>query len=346
MTTIDQLTTRIIRDIGSLQALIPDWTRLWEVCEGMTSFQRPQWSIAWVEAFRPYDIRVVEVRRKGELLALAPMFCYERQGQQILAPVGAGITDYLDWLVRADAGREAVLAIMTALEDSSPPWSVLDLPDLQDSSPLLAHTDFMPFQRGSEQVCPALYLCPGVDNLNAAIPQRQRKNLRTARNRTARTGGARVEVANEQTLPEFVDALLRLHATRWHSLGLPGVLSEQSVQRFHEVSAPELLRARILRLYGLRFDGELIAVLYTLSERDAVYFYLQGFDPNYAFLSPGIQIIAAAIEDAIRERKRLVDFLRGSEAYKYSWGARDRVSSSLRLSREDLLEHLCAREAA
>lgn len=346
MTRKDGLITRVIRDLGSLCALIPEWTRLWGICGGLTSFQRPQWCVPWIEAFCPHDLRVIEVRREAELLALAPMFCYERQGQRILAPVGAGITDYLDWLVLPSTAREALLAIITSLEDSGPRWSVLDLPDLRDSSLLLAHSGLVPFQRGPEQVCPALYLCPSVKTLNAAIPERQRKNLRTARNRTKRSGGARVEVANEQTLPEFLDALFRLHATRWQSVGLAGVLSEQRVQRFHELSAPQLLRARILRFYGLRLDGELIAVLYTLCERDAVYCYLQGFDPNYAFVSPGLQMIAAAIEDAVREGKRVVDFLRGAEAYKYAWGARDRVTSSLRLSREDLREHLCVRQAA
>ena len=64
-------------------------------------------------------------------------------------------------------------------------------------------------------------------------------------------------------------------------------------------------------------------------ERRTVYYYLQGFDPEFAWYSPGTQIIAAVIEDALREGKLELDFLRGSEAYKYSWGAHDSHTSRL-----------------
>jgi CelD/BcsL family acetyltransferase involved in cellulose biosynthesis len=178
------------------------------------------------------------------------------------------------------------------------------------------------------------------------IPDRQRKNLRTARNRTTRAGEARIEVADATQLPEFLHAMFRLHTARWQGFGMPGVLSEVTIQDFHQRSAPGLLRAGLLRFYGLRFCGDLIAVLHTLWGRNTVYCYLQGFDPAYSFFSPGLQIIAAVIEDAIRAGKLAVDFLRGREAYKYSWGARDRSTTHLQLSRRELVQHSSPRVAA
>jgi len=52
------------------------------------------------------------------------------------------------------------------------------------------------------------------------------------------------------------------------------------------------------------------------------------------------------IEDAIRAGKLAVDFLRGREAYKYSWGARDRSTTHLQLSRRELVQHSSPRVAA
>ena len=75
--------------------------------------------------------------------------------------------------------------------------------------------------------------------------------------------------------------------------------------------------------------------MYTLAERNVLYCYLQGFDPDYAEFSPGVQMIGAVVEDGVREAKQAVDFLRGREPYKYAWGAQDEPSFRLR-AREDM----------
>jgi CelD/BcsL family acetyltransferase involved in cellulose biosynthesis len=341
-----ELTTRVIRDANSLRTFTAEWTELWKNCRELTSFQRPEWLLPWVDVFQPQKLCVVEVRRDGDLWGLAPMFCYDRGGDQVLAPLGAGISDYLDWLIRPQYAAETVLKIFACLLDLGEPWDILDLPDMPEISILTKHDDLLSLRHVSRQVCPVLVLPDGVCDLRAVLSERQRKNLRTARNRIQRAGTAQIEVATEQTLPEFLSALQSLHSSRWQNFGMPGVLSDERVQEFHERSAPELLRAGVLRFYGLRLNGELIAVLHTLSEQHTIYCYLQGFDPNYSFVSPGMQIIAAVIEDAIKQGKRIVDFLRGSEKYKYCWGARDRLTAHLQVSREDVARQLCQPEAA
>ena len=79
----------------------------------------------------------------------------------------------------------------------------------------------------------------------------------------------------------------------------------------------------MLRLYGLRVKGQTIASLYAFTETDVMYCYLQGFDPEFTFFSPGTIILSRVIQDAIRAKVRRIDFLRGQEDYKYRWGARD-----------------------
>ncbi len=334
------LTSRIIRDLESLRCLAPEWNRLWKRCGNLTSFQRPEWVIPWVEAFEPMRLWVVEVRRDDELVGLAPMFSYSRKNEQVLAPLGAGITDYLDWLVIPELAIAAVAQILSCLHESIEAWDYLDLPDLPAASSLVTHADAFGFALSVHEACPALQLSKGDSSPAATFSDRQRKNLRTAHNRTRRAGTAQIEVADAKRLPEFVDALLRLHGSRWHECGMPGVLWDEAVQKFHERAVPELFEAGMLRFYGLRFQGELIAVLYVLWDSDVAYFYLQGFDPAHAFISPGAQVIAAAVEDAVRHRRQVIDFLRGREAYKYSWGASDVFTWRVQIAREDIVRHL------
>jgi len=46
---------------------------------------------------------------------------------------------------------------------------------------------------------------------------------------------------------------------------------------------------------------------------------LQGFDPEFSGLSPGMQLMFAVIEEAVRFGARRFDFLRGEEGYKLHW---------------------------
>jgi CelD/BcsL family acetyltransferase involved in cellulose biosynthesis len=111
------------------------------------------------------------------------------------------------------------------------------------------------------------------------------------------------------------------------------VLADPAIQSFHEVAAPQLLERGVLRLYGLRLNGRIIASLYTLFARDTACFYLQGFDPDYARFSPGTQLLGSVIADAVREGKHRIDFLRGREPYKQHWGAAESSTFRVQASR-------------
>jgi len=104
----------------------------------------------------------------------------------------------------------------------------------------------------------------------------------------------------------------------------------------HREAAPLLDAVGLLRLYAMRLDGQIIAVLYCLAEAAPRpnlrhYDYLGGFDPRFASLSPGTLLIAHAIERASDEGATAFDFLRGRDPYKYRWGARDQSMYTLRL---------------
>jgi CelD/BcsL family acetyltransferase involved in cellulose biosynthesis len=147
----------------------------------------------------------------------------------------------------------------------------------------------------------------------------------------------RVERANEHNVDELLESLLRLHHSRWSARGLAGVLAPEAVQKAHRETAPGLLSRGILRLYGLRLADRLIASFYGFTHLEAgkkrAYFYLGGFDPTFAQLSVGMLVIDYAVREAIREGAVEFDFLRGREAYKYHWGAKDRLTYRRRLGR-------------
>jgi len=326
-----------IREITSLCALRrvePEWNALWERCREATVFQSPDWLTPWVEAFAPSRLWVLELRERGTLIGLAPLFIYGTGGDRIVAPLGAGISDYLDVLV-APEFPEAVDALAEFLQEQA--WTELHFPDLRESSVLLRPEFLVRFNHGyfewgrpkTREICPQLDLPTTADALRTVVPAKQLRNLRVARRSL---DGASVELATDATLDEFLTALFRLHEKRWQRSGQSVVLADSQVRELYRRAAPRLMKRGVLRLFGLRYGSELIACLMAFSDRDAMRLYMQGYDPDWARSSPGAQLVGAALEQAIREGKKAADFMRGREVYKYYWGCRDIPTFELQIA--------------
>jgi CelD/BcsL family acetyltransferase involved in cellulose biosynthesis len=145
-----------------------------------------------------------------------------------------------------------------------------------------------------------------------------------ARNRVARRGPVTILSTPDWPVDTWADELVRLHTARWHSRSETGVLSEERVQRFHREALPVLVEHGLARLFALLIGGRAAGIYYGFHYRRRAYAYLGGFDPVFAFESPGTILLGHAIEQAVREGAREFHFLRGGEGYKYEWGAADR----------------------
>jgi LmbE family N-acetylglucosaminyl deacetylase len=95
------------------------------------------------------------------------------------------------------------------------------------------------------------------------------------------------------------------------------------VREFHLTAAQRMLDAGMLRLYLLRVGNSTAAGYYGFTAKRTAHAYLSGFDPEFAELSPGTQIVAHAIEEAVREGAHEFP-ARRRKTYKYAWGAVDR----------------------
>lgn len=336
---------RSITALSTLREIEHEWHQLWSRCRGLTIFQSPEWLIPWVEAFAPHQLWVLEARQDNNLVGLAPFFIYGTGGNRIVAPLGAGVSDYLDVLTDPNA-PEALDTVLQFVWEHASEWTELHFPDLQASSLLLkddarrglsrppindwnAEPQRCNHQLTACDFCPQVNLPPSIDKVRTAVPAKALRNLRVARRQL---NGAQVELADHATLEEFLESLFRLHEKRWRRTGEQGVLADARVRELHRRAAPRLLERGVLRLFGLRHDSVLIACLMAFFEGDAARFYMQGYDPEWARYSPGAQLIGAALEQAIIEKKRVGDFMRGRENYKYAWGSRDVPTYRLQVS--------------
>jgi len=325
------LRAELVTEAAALAALEAEWWDLWERCPAATPFSSPAWLLPWWEAFAPGPLRTVAVWRGEVLAALAPL--YLEEASRRLLPLGIGISDDLDALAETGRAAEAGAAILDALARHDD-WDELSLEELPPGAAVLLWP--APEDWSDEAVvqsqCPVLAWDDGATDIAAVVPARKLRKLRMARHR-ARRRGAVVEVADEATAPDHLEALFRLHAARWASRGEPGVLADASIQAFHCGAVPRLVARGLLYATLLRIEGRVAGVFHGVRRGQAIYAYLGGHDPDFGFESPGTVLTGHALDELVRGGAGALNLLRGQEPYKYEWGAVDRPNRRRALRR-------------
>ena len=326
------LRAEVLTDAAALHALEAEWWDLFGRCPAATPFRSPAWLLPWWDGFGPGPLRTVAVRHGPRLVALAPL--YLEVASRRLLPLGIGLSDDLDMLVAPDVGAEVgtdgapdvgavVLAALAALDG----WDLLSLEELPPESPALGWR--VPAGWGDDRAeqsrCPVLAWGDDAPAIGAVVPPGKLRKLRMARHRAERRAAV-VETATPASAPNHLDALFRLHAARWQSRGEAGVLADPTVQAFHRAAVPRLAAAGLLHSTLLRIDGRVAGVFHGLRRGCRLYAYLGGLDPAFAFESPGTVLMGHALETMMADGAGELNLLRGREAYKYEWGAIDRVN--------------------
>lgn len=321
--------TAVISDPAELASLKPRWRALWQRCPTATPFQSPDWLIPWWDIFAPGELRIVTVTYNENVIGLAPLY---RDGTRLL-PIGISLSDYQDILLDpdfAEVAREEIGAAMAAMRDVE--QCVFDEAAPEAAVLALASPSWRE-RIAIASPCPALPLPGSVQALKDVVPSSRLRHLRTARRRVARRGDSAILEGDVDNAVALLTELVRLHRLRWDFEQNPGVFSDPRVEAFHAAALPALIEEGLVRLYALAINDAVVGIYYGLKHGETAYAYLCGYDPDYAFESPGSVLIGHAIETAIGEGCTRFDFLRGDEAYKYDWGAQDRWNVRFILSK-------------
>ena len=299
--------------LSDAAALEEEWWDLWRRDQAATPFQSPAWLLPWRRHFPDGESAVLAWRQGGRLAGLLPLFAHE--GRYL--PWGAGTSDRLgglfDPLIEASEIRRAIADLPLPL----------DLFQLPADSPLLdmpAPREWRD-QRGPAESCAVLAL-------PARPGKKMAQNLRYYRRRAERAGADEPQCVDD---PD-VDGLAALHTRRWRLAGEPGIFADRRMLAWLRQALPALQRRGLLRFYTIAIGSRIVAALCVLAAKRRAYYYIGGFDPEYASLGLGTILVGHAIGEAEKESDLSFDFLRGGESYKYRWGALDEPTYARRLS--------------
>lgn len=323
------LRIEIVADPERFFALEAAWWDLFARCPAATPFRSPAWLLPWWRSFAPGPLCTIAAWRGTDLVALAPL--YLEEASRRLLPLGIGLSDDLDLL--AAPGADVGPAIFDALSRVEG-WDLLSFEELALGAAGLAWAAPPGWSDdvAAQSRCPTLAWGDDAADPGAVVPSGKMRKLRMARHRAERRG-AMVETASPATALDHLEALFRLHAARWEDRGEPGVLAEPSVQAFHRDATPRLAAAGLLHATLLRLEGRIAGVFHGLRRGQTLYAYLGGFDPGFAFESPGTVLMGHALDTMMAGGAGALNLLRGTEPYKYEWGALDRINSRRLLHR-------------
>jgi CelD/BcsL family acetyltransferase involved in cellulose biosynthesis len=311
-----------LHTLDELLAIEDEWRRLYDECPWGTPFQSPDWLMPWWRHFGIGALRVIAVRDGARLVCLAP-FRLDTHSR-LLSMLGTGISDYLDILCAAGAA-DAAGAVLAHLASQPEQWAICDLQELRPESPLFSARVPEGLSSVVEQmgVCPVIELPPTEAEYLAGRRYQIRRSLKRAEALLRIRGEFAIEQVSGREVGNYVEILFELHRKRWELRDAPGVLDTPALRDFHREVSRRMFDSGALQLNVLWSNRSPAAAFYGFRKAQRLYAYLSGFDPALSRSSPGSVLLWAVIRQAIGNGIREFDMLRGGEAYKYDWGARD-----------------------
>ncbi|MEE4541242.1 GNAT family N-acetyltransferase [Streptomyces sp. V4-01] len=338
------LVVEVCRDPEAFAALGPEWDALYRRCPTATPFQSHAWLHSWWLSYgRPGRLRLVLVRRGGELAAVAPLV---RGGglPRTLAFAGGVLTDHMDVLIAdgdateaaaTEAGSAVLDALVTGMRRAAR-GGVLDLREVRPGGAaerVYARWN-APRRQLPDSVCLELPGLP-MDGLIARVGSGRGQRIRKSLRDLDRAGITAHDVPPER-VPAAVAGLLRLHLRQWEGRG---VTPEHTRERFaaHLARAAAGLAASggaAVTEYRRDRDGEVVAAGLTVLSPRLAGGYLYGASPalREAKLDVMTLLTRHTAGLAAAGGRETLSLLRGAEPYKYHWQPEPRPNRRLLLS--------------
>ncbi len=280
----------------------------------------------------------------SNLTPVAPTACAIYFGASYHADYSTLLVAPEDLTRVADAVAEHFARELIVDEVHPEPWDVVDLRRLKSVDPAVDElatafgarevAEGWTLNVEREDVCPVIRIPEGadLDGFLATLGKKERHEIRRKVRRAEAAGDVELVEPTDPVaeLDEFID----LHQRRWGDDGLfpatpGGDQSRVFIRRLFELfgersTAPDATPSDpSVHLAFLEVAGRRIAAAVFFETPASLLYYNAGVDPEARDLSPGVVLLERLVRRAIERGKCKVDLMRGDEAYKYEWGARD-----------------------
>ncbi|MFD9793435.1 GNAT family N-acetyltransferase [Streptomyces sp. NPDC059070] len=310
----------VCTDTGRFGALAPQWQDLHARCRTATPFQSHAWLHSWWLSYGVTGrLRVVLVRRGGELIAAAPLMLLFRP-LRTLVPLGVPISDFTDVLLDDSCREEAARALTDAVREAAA-GALVDFREVRPGGAVESLHAHWPGARARlpDSCCLELPADP-LDALLGRLASKPAQRIRAKARKIDAVGVTERPVSVEE-VPAAVERLLTLHQRQWRGRG---VTREHLRPRFAE-HLTRSVRLMVARGDAVVTEFELadrvVAAELTLRSPTLSGGYLYGADPalRTAKVDVATMLLRASARTASDSGRTTLSFLRGNEPYKHHW---------------------------
>jgi len=328
----------IVENTAGFDALVAEWNDLHERADSGV-FQSFPWLRGWWrhfgERFPRRLLHLVIIRGRKELIAVLPLFIQVTRlnalaSTRTLRFIGKGISDCLDVIVRPGCETEVAEILATHIAGLARTLDAIDLTEIPDDS-LLRHR--LVGELASRGLKPTLEICDNCPRLTLGADWEEtlagtsgdfRRKLRARERRLHEHAKISFEtIESPESLDAAMDDFVALHQERLTGKVGRGIYHEDGMENFHREVCSEFLARGWLFLSFKIMDGRRVFANCYYFHKQRVYCHLGGaIDVGEAWNhSPGIVLESHCIRESLRRGATVYDFLRGTEPYKYRFGA-------------------------
>lgn len=333
----------IITSLDEFRSLRDNWERVYDADPHAQLFLSWTWLYGWLPKLRdPWVILAARDEHADDhgFAAFWPLRIETHAADNGLLVneikmAGNHAADYTGLICLPAAEARAVAAFARQLKEMN--WALLHLDNLRSPEQrlrqLLAYFPKSTFRQEDVKrinasdgidncICPYAALPADWESYLAGLSTNTRQKLRRLLRLVDGKGDYRVTVATADTIVRDVDILLHFWRKKWEPRKGSAAESIAATNRLM------LLRSFELGLVYLPmvWQGERpLVALATLTDpvKRAFLFYITGRDETFDGPPLGVMLHAYSIRHAIANGFSCYDFLRGNEAYKYSFASRE-----------------------
>lgn len=314
------------------------WNELLFRSEQNTVFLTHQWLEAWWRSFgKEYEFSILVARDDdGTLMGAAPLMASDHRLSFV---ANQEVSDYCDFIIDAEKTDRFYELLLECLQQSYAHIINVELINIPSSSPTLISLPRIARGRGfscsifESETAPILSLPTSYDTYIGSLERKKRHELRRKLRKLESLGHISIQSKRDpQGLNAAIQDFIILH--RESSASKKEFWKKEGMTDFFILLTQLFSLQQWVEVNLLYFKDKLIAGLLNLVYTDNLYLYNVAFNREFSPFSPGFFLINNTIRRAIEENKKVVDFLRGREKYKYSFGAKDSKIFSLILKKE------------
>jgi len=327
--------TTISHDRNVFQQMAPAWERLLQSAVTRTPFQSHVYLWNWWLSsgggeWQNPELWLIKTQSEHELIGVAPFFCIQDQhGEQTLAFIGSQeISDYLDIISSAENHAVFVEEIFSLLAQSAgSEWAKLDLYNIPAGSPTLSAFVKSAKKRGWQisiedgEPCPYISLPAEWEIYLQKLSKKKRHEIRRKIRRFEE------QVPNASLYITSTADDMDVEARKLLQLMAKDPKKELFLTPEMHNHFLELIKAGHtagwLQIVFLKNEDQYLAAFLNFDYQNKIWVYNSGIDPDYYSLSPGWVLLAYLIQWAQEKGRAELDFMRGTETYKYRFGAKD-----------------------